>query len=285
MTSQPKDLASIFDVISPSPTYSRNHHTPKSAGLTKKMLSRARTEVSIEDSPSKSAHSVSRSRSMIETVLPPQSPTRTQHSSERIISSSQELTGQFDSNLQGKERKLGSRTYAGSSRSFLVPLPASSLATSTEGMGSSLENFDEDRESLRDSYSELTKRWGVDNSEVYLILHNVEYISLLSQNDPQDDCDADGSKSNLYNQLYSITDLRSKGETRRFLDEAGYLIEGLASDSLSVRRSTAAEIITKLCDQDFRRKAKAAGLFLQLWAQLRGAGAGSGDKVCKVNFQ
>lgn len=84
----------------------------------------------------------------------------------------------------------------------------------------------------------------------------------------------------LYNPLSSITDLRSKGESRRFTDEVGYLLEGLdPSSDLSVRRGSALDIVVKLCDQSFWRKARAAGLLTRVWELMRGAGAGDGDKV------
>lgn len=85
----------------------------------------------------------------------------------------------------------------------------------------------------------------------------------------------------MYNPLSSITDLRSKGESRRFTDEVGYLLEGLDPIAdLSVRRSSALDIVTKLCDPAFWRKSRAAGLLSRIWELMRGAGAGDGDKVC-----
>jgi hypothetical protein len=42
----------------------------------------------------------------------------------------------------------------------------------------------------------------------------------------------------LTNDLKSITELRSKGESRRFLDEVGYLFEGMEpSGGVGVRRA------------------------------------------------
>ena len=42
----------------------------------------------------------------------------------------------------------------------------------------------------------------------------------------------------MMNDLKSITELRSKGENRRFLDEVGYLFEGLeAGAPLNIRRA------------------------------------------------
>lgn len=101
---------------------------------------------------------------------------------------------------------------------------------------------------------------------------------------------SDGSSRDLHaanhglnNSLSSITELRSKGESRRFLDEVGYLFEGLTPESsLGVRRSSALEVVTKLCDADFLRRAKAADFLSRAWELLRSAGAGDGDKVCPV---
>ena len=40
------------------------------------------------------------------------------------------------------------------------------------------------------------------------------------------------------------------------------------------------EIVTKLCDIEFARRAKAADFLGRAWEVLREAGAGNGDKVC-----
>ena len=42
---------------------------------------------------------------------------------------------------------------------------------------------------------------------------------------------------------------------------------------------SALEIVTKLCDLEFARKAKAADFLEKAWEGLREAGAGDGDKV------
>jgi len=58
-------------------------------------------------------------------------------------------------------------------------------------------------------------RWGVDSEE---------HDSVLPPN--------------MMNNLKSITELRSKGESRRFLDQAGYLLEGMdPSNSSALKRS------------------------------------------------
>ncbi|KAH9922543.1 hypothetical protein B0H21DRAFT_701490 [Amylocystis lapponica] len=186
------------------------------------------------------------------------------------------------------------RTYAGKSRSFLVALPAPQLGSISRTNSHSqslledediLGNSQEDEFEVRESYTDLRARWGVDNSED-------------DPRPPSPDPASPGDKSKkrgkgkqpeasrpllpngMLNDLKSITELRTKGETRRFLDEVGYLFEGLdAKGSIGVRRSSALEIVTKLCDAEFARKTKAADFLGRTWEVLREAGAGNGDKV------
>ena len=47
---------------------------------------------------------------------------------------------------------------------------------------------------------------------------------------------------------------------------------------------SALEIVTKLCDVDFARRAKAADFLGRAWEVLREAGAGDGDKVNGTNL-
>ncbi|KAI0646376.1 hypothetical protein C8Q79DRAFT_909710 [Trametes meyenii] len=187
------------------------------------------------------------------------------------------------------------RTYAGKSRSFLVAVPQSQagslgLDSHSQGLlddsGTMFGESQEDDFEMRESYSELRERWGVDASE----------------DDPRPPSPVPASPSpkskgrrkkglqeeplpkllpnGMINDLKSITELRSKGERRRFLDEVGYLFEGLdAKCGLGVRRGSALEIVTKLCDIDFARRAKAADFLGRAWEVLRDAGAGNGDKV------
>ncbi len=95
------------------------------------------------------------------------------------------------------------RTYA-KSRSFLVDLSSTLLEPGAQTTD------------VRESYSDLRARWGVDAME----------------NETQEN-------GLLPNDVKSVTDLMNKGETRRFMDEVGYLFEGLGPEqTLSVRRST-----------------------------------------------
>ena len=110
------------------------------------------------------------------------------------------------------------RTYAGASRSYLMALPAVD----------SVESDD-----TRESYSDLRSRWGIDNSEDYprsfdddrqlKRTHNTGSLAL---------------PNGMPNDVKSITELRSKGESRRFLDEVGYLFEGIETGcAIALRRA------------------------------------------------
>lgn len=101
----------------------------------------------------------------------------------------------------------------------------------------------------------------------------------------------------------SITELRSKGESRRFLDEVGYLFEGLEEPGMapSVQRSryvqrhscscvvctealnSATEIVLKMCDPEFMRKAKAADFISHAWDAMRHVGKSS-DTVWMIRL-
>jgi hypothetical protein len=127
------------------------------------------------------------------------------------------------------------RTYAGRSRSFLVELP-------TEGAPDGTIDGDDLGLEVRESYKDLRVRWGVDDSEDDPRLA----VSARSSPEPEHGRKGKGRAKdrpkvllppNMMNDLKSITELRSKGESRRFMDEVGYLFEGMDSSAgVSVRR-------------------------------------------------
>ena len=65
------------------------------------------------------------------------------------------------------------------------------------------------------------------------------------------------------------------------MDEVGYLVEGLEpAAGKAVHRSTAIEIVTKMCDEIFVRKSANADFAVRAWRALIACGAGTGeDKV------
>ena len=127
------------------------------------------------------------------------------------------------------------RTYAGRSRSFLVELPTTGTHdVAIDGDDLGLE--------IRESYKDLRMRWGVDDSE------DVPRPAVSARTSPEPENGRKGKGKakdrpkvllppNMMNDLKSITELRSKGESRRFMDEVGYLFEGMDRNvGVSVRR-------------------------------------------------
>ncbi|KAG8805813.1 hypothetical protein FRC17_005319 [Serendipita sp. 399] len=157
------------------------------------------------------------------------------------------------------------RTYS-KSRSFLIELPHDTNAMNVDNPGElspAAQNQDIDLKDIhRESYTELRSRWGIEHSE-------------------QD--------SAPINDLNSVGEMRSRGETRRFLDEVGYLFDGLdaTTSNSSAKRASAIEIVSKMGDPDFQRRATAADFTGRAWKVLRTAGAGSGNdkaRLCPFYF-
>ncbi|GJE86670.1 hypothetical protein PsYK624_027510 [Phanerochaete sordida] len=246
------------------------------------MLRRTRTESSVgEPGPSTFAEqttvsgsysprklALSRTESIIDLTL--DSPSSASPSKAASLSQEDILSSSPGKPIRPPLASSSVRTYAGKSRSFLVSLPNPNL--SVESQTELNESQEDDLETPRESYTDLRLRWGVDNSE-----DDPSFGLRSGQNFDRVDGELPAA---IMNDLKSISELRSKGESRRFLDEVGYLFEGLdPSGAVGVRRSSALEIVTKLCDEDFARRAKAADFLGKAWDVLRTAGAGDGDKV------
>jgi hypothetical protein len=84
----------------------------------------------------------------------------------------------------------------------------------------------------RESYKDLRLRWGVDNSED----DPRPAVSSYPSPEPEGGRKGKGKVKdrpkamippNMMNDLKSVTELRSRGESRRFMDEVGYLFEGM----------------------------------------------------------
>jgi hypothetical protein len=270
-----KDLSSLFYFSqnqSPSKSASKTRvgdgggiggTTGSGSGVAKRMLSRSRTESSF-DSPSQSqgsSRSVASLSSHSNSSLTPKNhttPSSRSPSPSKILAPPLPVPAPIPS-TPTSTTTTHARTYAGTSRSFLISLPASSLPS---GPGLSVERdldplaqaqAQEDSET-RESYTDLRTRWGVDNSE--------DDPCPRPNNSPSPSPSNPESRSQsptkhfhstkgkgkekeqiiypngLANDLKSITELRSKGESRRFLDEVGYLFEGMEpSGGIGVRRA------------------------------------------------
>ncbi|KAF9466171.1 hypothetical protein BDZ94DRAFT_1288503 [Collybia nuda] len=286
-----RDLSSIFKSVTPT----HSSPTPSPIKLAKRMLARSKTDSSIDVPTSTSNVLFERfERTPSLPNLPSSSPPK-----HTYLSSSQDTLPPPPPPVP---LPVTTRTYAGKSRSFLVAIPTSNLAGSN--LFTSGVEDEEDEYSTRESYSSLRTRWGVDNSEDDP--HPPYPTASPSRSDTTSTPSGSPKKSGkgkgkggttkegqsaaqvqiplpngMMNPLKSITELRSKGESRRFLDEVGYLFEGMeSSGGIGLRRASALEITTKLCDAEFARKAKAADFLGRIWDVFWEAGAGRGeDKI------
>ena len=243
-----RDLSELFDLTSSkSVTKFAGKHVDKSmtseSGIAKRMLSRSHTESFFENgSQSQSPSLTSQSSSLSQAFLAakenagtsrPPSPFKTTPS----------LTPPSASVPLPAPSSTCTRTYAGKSRSFLISLPASTIVgPSGANLGFGIEDPLAEESEARESYTDLRNRWGIDNSE------DDPYLNINGSQSPTDPGSQSPNKvkakqvvtyaNGVTNDLKSITELRSKGESRRFLDEVGYLFEGLEpSGGVGVRRA------------------------------------------------
>lgn len=255
---------SIFQNIGPGSQRLPAHQaSPNKSGsptkLAKRMLSRSKTETAVENSSNPFSLADNRSPSMPtlsspQEDLPPfqppsRSPART-NTVQDLASATTSTDPDPSSSMLHRPvpastsiSKSLSRTYAGRSRSYLVPL----------GPSNGLEDVEEDDEFSRESYATLRQRWGVDESEDDPHNLNIDDDQLSSQSPARSPSKARavGSRTpvvspskgkskvglqqpkppplppNMMNPLKSITELRNKGESRRFLDDVAYLLDGM----------------------------------------------------------
>lgn len=230
----PRDLSQIFEVVN---TSSKPSASPTK--LAKRMLSRSRTESSIA-----SGSGTGSSYSSISSVI-----TRT-----TSLPTAQEGRGPLSSPVKPQSPKakqspiprpnISGRTYAGASRSFLVPIPVN------PGSLEQLQEELDDEFASRESYTSLRTRWGVDESEDDPYVYGTPARSGSNFSTPNASPSKGGKgkgkslpepvplPNGMMNPLKSITELRNRGESRRFLDEVGYLWEGLdKSVGLGLRRA------------------------------------------------
>ncbi|KAF9478231.1 hypothetical protein BDN70DRAFT_880183 [Pholiota conissans] len=272
-----RDLSEILDGITPaSPSASP-------AKLAKRMLGRSKTDTSIgSQSTTRESTNIERTPSL---PTLPSSPSKIREN----IASTSKLAAPVLPPLPSSSKTV-TRTYAGQFRSFLVTMSAKGSQTITE----------EDEFESRESYSSLRSRWDVDNSEDDPYPYASPSPSKSKSNSATPDMSpyrAGKGKSKaivgvrpppipfgMSNPLKSISELRNKGEGRRFMDEVGYLFEGMEKKGgIGLRRASALEITTKLCDPDFARKAKAADFFTRTFDLFLETGAGKGeDKIIDI---
>lgn len=230
-------LSELFDLSSKRirRDNSRSLQSKPSQPVAKRMLGRTRTEPPMVDGPlvDTSVDSLASNSSSVSVGLP--QALQPSHAIDSAVSCSPGFQTLTDPDEQSQSpapgpstaplQQSGLRTYAGRSRSFLVELPTDSNPDS--GVDANDLGFE-----VRESYKDLRLRWGVDRTED----DPRPAASLHSSPEPENGRKGKGKAKdrvkavlppNMMNDLKSITDLRSKGESRRFMDEVGYLFEGM----------------------------------------------------------
>ncbi|KAI0317321.1 hypothetical protein OF83DRAFT_1058862 [Amylostereum chailletii] len=253
------------------------------------MLARSRTEPSLESAPGDKSYdsviSISSTSSRIpsqlnrgDTVLDIPSSEANNTQPTWLIDDDPAPPRSAPAPLTGTSQSNNVRTYAGPSRSFLVPLPSTGLPPGVTDDDLGLNQSE--------SYKDLRRRWGVDDPEDDPRPMSPSLDPEHSNGESRKGKGKGRSSGQVFlapgmmNDIKSITELRNKGESRRFMDDVGYLFEGMDADvGIGVRRTSALEIVTKLCDPDFARRAKATDFLTRSWDVLRRAGAGDGDRV------
>lgn len=217
----------------PAPVLSTKSSEPSTFAtptkLTKRMLGRSKTESSI-DAHASTASPATRTFSM---PLVPSSSSQPPFTVE----------GQLQDNRPPISKSVSTpkvkHTYADQSRTFLITLPVGDINPDAISRVESQE----DEYFERESYSSLRLRWGVDNSEddptpVALSRSKSNSTNGTPSRKGKGKAPAVYLPPNMMNPLKSITELRSKGQSRRFLDEVGYLFEGMdPSNSVGLKRS------------------------------------------------
>jgi hypothetical protein len=222
-------LSQLFDL---SPSSSNRSTTPTATRVAKRMLHRSHTHTSafnertssFPESPSSRHHSPSivPQTSLTAPATPVGKPT---------VDNASPLDATHHTSVISH-----AHTYAGKSRSFLVELPTSQFGQLAEHT----DNVDEERGGdfdLRESYTDLRSRWGVDDSEDDPRLNDSPSPSSRGKL-KRKNAGMPPLPGALANDLKSISEMRNKGESRRFLDEVGYLFEGMdAAGGISLRRA------------------------------------------------
>ncbi|KAL0058763.1 hypothetical protein AAF712_014535 [Marasmius tenuissimus] len=280
-----RDLSQIFDDATASLSSKNPPNSPNK--VAKRMLGRSRTESSItNESESSNANKIADRTSSLPSI-----PSPSRHARSHSPPPSFEKPAPEAPPTPKRAPSL-KKTYAGKSRTFLVALPVNHSVTSLE---QSMQE-EEDEYMNRESYDSLRNRWGVDNSD-----DGPFGLATESAVSSVDTTPTKGREKGMRGKtgadkppppldemkpFQSITEIRNKGESRRFLDEVGYLLEGMDKDETPAsRRSSALEITNRLCEMEFARKAKAADFLLRTWEAFVEGGAGLGqDKVLDVLF-
>ncbi|KAF8674240.1 Wings apart-like protein heterochromatin [Rhizoctonia solani] len=252
----PPKVARSQPTLESTPSSAR---TPQSASISRRMKPRG------EFSRSVSSNTVLGSGSR--TATPP----RDKEDSQRDSASTPNLGSQSQSNKhdtpsQTKKSIEGSMSTASATLGMSAPRRTYSQVRS---FLAPIEDLDPDLNSSTLSIPRLTS--------------TQSYNDLL-QSESQEELQQDTSTKNItFNgetDLRSITEMRVKGESRRFGDDIEYVLEGLEDESgVKVRRASAVEFVTRMHEKGFVLRARASDVLGRAWRAIHQSVLEAGDRV------
>ncbi|WVQ99575.1 hypothetical protein IAU59_006711 [Kwoniella sp. CBS 9459] len=182
------------------------------------------------------------SRGLSRTQTMPESPSRS------IAKSAETETG--TSSIQQQAQGSGGRakrTY-GKTRTMLSEVSNVELEVSKISKGGDLDETTAPQE----SYAELRDRFEIDNTTIERTGNGSGNLmsELLLARAPQ-----------------TVSDMRSKGENRRFMDELNYLIEGISdpTSGAAFKRASAIDILKNMLDEAWLAKMMICGQAEKVW--------------------
>nr|XP_031863392.1 uncharacterized protein CI109_001267 [Kwoniella shandongensis]KAA5530464.1 hypothetical protein CI109_001267 [Kwoniella shandongensis] len=296
--SSPRDLSSLFAAVSPrkdspnSPAGQKDDYFGVGAhrgaigrpGGLRRMLTKTQSMGMVPTTPSRSEKNMDKtggggedgspfgsgmspggpstpSRGLRMTQSMPESPTKSSprggesSTAATLVIPASASTGQTGSGGRAK------RTY-GKTRTILVEVPQGEVEEVSKIPS---RKDQEDDSPPQASYAELREKFEVDNSIT-----------------------ASGSGSgNLMPEFLmakapqTVSDMRSRGENRRFTDELGYLVDGIADSStgISFKRSSAIDILNNMQDESWLNKMKICGQVETVWECLFQARGEEADEI------
>ncbi|WVW84053.1 hypothetical protein I302_106081 [Kwoniella bestiolae CBS 10118] len=195
---------------------------------------------SMTNSPSQPPQPTTPSRSLLRTQSMPESPSK---SSPKVTEGTSLLANTAQASGSGSGGRAR-RTYGGK-RSMLAEVSQGDLDISNV----TKDEVGADETAPETSYAELRKKYETDNDEAGSGSGNL-MTELLLARAPQ-----------------TVSDMRSKGENRRFMDELSCLIDGIVDPSMgmSFKRTSAIDILENMQDESWLAKMNICGQVEKVW--------------------
>ncbi|KAK8864521.1 hypothetical protein IAR55_001771 [Kwoniella newhampshirensis] len=187
--------------------------------------------------------------------------------------------------------KSSPRAGESTSTALLIPAPAASGQTSSGGRAK--RTYGRTRTILAEAPqggTDPVRRDIDENDHASNSPPQASYAELREKFEVDNTIEPSGSGSgNLMSEFLlakapqTVSDMRSRGEHRRFTDELGYLVDGIADPTtgVSFKRSSILDILNNMQDGSWLIKMKICGQVERVWDRLHAARGEEGDEPGK----